>query len=225
MKKKKTKSTNSSAKSTGILEELEEKLEEGYEYLVEPKHIRILKIFVIAIAIGIIGYIIYSNFIISKDFIYFYDIGSNADIERPFLTPDFRITEAILEEEINYRNLTSQLVYFDVPIPRGAKTLYVEARIFDNFPKGAKISFGARDRDEWHYLYQNFYNQTNRNNWVVSGTQFDLKDTFPKNGKLSILFNTPHLNDNKNETNTQHIPVDWIKIKIHKPGLLEKWGL
>ena len=49
-------------------------VKEAIEHIKEPKHIKILKILVIIIALGVIGFLIYNNFLVSKEFNYFYDI-------------------------------------------------------------------------------------------------------------------------------------------------------
>jgi hypothetical protein len=107
------------------------------------------------IPLVIFGYLVYANFLASQEFNYFYDIGSEGE---NYLTPGERVSEIVNEGDLNYRNLTGHLVYLDVPIPRGAEKVYVEARIKTNVPEDGKISLGARDQEEWHYLYHLIYN-------------------------------------------------------------------
>jgi hypothetical protein len=116
--------------------------------------VKFFKLLVLIIPVLIVGFIFYSNFLASHEFVYFYDIGSEQDVNRPFLTPLNRISEANLEE--SYRNLTSQLVYFDVKFPRGSNDILIEARIFS--PVNESIRLGARDKQEWSYLNKEFYN-------------------------------------------------------------------
>ena len=55
--------------------------------------------------------------------------------------------------------------------------------------------------------------------WIIASTDFDIakENLFvTEKGILSFVFNTPHLAEaGSNYT----IPVDWIKIKVHKPGV------
>lgn len=208
-----------------IIEDVRKKLGESTNYLKEPKHIRIIKILAIIAVLAIIGYILASNFIISQDFNYFYDIGSQQDAKSPYLTPLNRISEIINDSNLNYRNLTSQLVYFIAPIPRGSENINVTAKFKDNFPLNAVMSIGASDNMTfWNYKYNLIRDKSNStNNWLISSTTFNInQDSLAvKNSQLSLLFNVPHLG--KNQTMNYTIPIDWINITVHKSGLFEKW--
>ncbi len=211
------------------IKEGSEKIKEIEHYVKEPSHIKILKILVVLIALSIIGYLVYSNFFSSQDFNYFYDIGSEKDSARIYLTPADRITDVINDTDSNYRNLTSQLVYFDFPVPANSETINIQVRFKDNFPNNSKMSFGARDQVDWHYVYNQIFTQKNENatgEWIVIQTEFEIsQDSLViQNQKLSMLFNIPHLSPNQNQTNNMSVPVDWINITVHKPGLFEKWG-
>ncbi|MFH0906216.1 MAG: hypothetical protein V1824_02680 [archaeon] len=199
----------------------------------EPKHIKSTKIIVIILAIGLIGYIFYENYIINQTFYYYYDIGSEQDAKKPYLTPAVRVSDIIEEEEVNYRKLTGGLVYFYVDIPRNSEIIYINAKIKDNFPYKKKMSLGASDDSEiWHYKWYNFYNQSdsNKNNWIDVNTYFNIQEEnlSMENSRLSLIFNNPYLDQNKTEyinyTNN-FIPVDYIEITIYKPGIFEKYGI
>ncbi|MFH1289861.1 MAG: hypothetical protein ABIH92_00460 [Nanoarchaeota archaeon] len=124
------------------------------DYRQEPKHVNVLKVIIWLIPLVILGYLVISNFLVDQEFVHVYDIGIG---EEGYLTPAERISEVVVFDAGNYRELTGGLVYFDAPIPRGAERIYVEARIKDNLPEGAKISLGAKDQEEWHYLYNLLY--------------------------------------------------------------------
>ena len=140
-----------------IVEEVKEEMGEGWKYFTEPKHVRILKIIAILVPIILILYLLSLNFLISRDFNYFYDIGGKQDAKTPYLSPLVRVSE-IINETPNYRNMISGLVYFNAPIPRGSETLQIETRFKDNFPENSKISLGAKDQEVWHYFYNPLYN-------------------------------------------------------------------
>ncbi len=61
--------------------------------------------------------------------------------------------------------------------------------------------------------------------WAIAETEFNVKEDelYIKDNKLSMVFNTPHLSQDDYQNYT--IPIDWIKITVYKPGLLEKWGI
>ncbi|MDP2940113.1 MAG: hypothetical protein Q8O13_08560 [Candidatus Omnitrophota bacterium] len=130
-----------------------------------PKHIKVFKIIAMLIPVLLILYIFYSNLIISHDFRFFYDIGSLRESagNAVALSPLNRISDAANESGITYRNLTSSLVYFDVPIPRGADSVQIEARIKPNFPATASMLIGAKNGPEWNYSYKKAYNTLLKN--------------------------------------------------------------
>ena len=186
---------------------------------------KIAKTLAILIPLAILGYLFYSNFLVSQDFTYFYDIGSEND---NYLGPASRISDKIIEGDISYRNLTDGLVYFTVPVLKGSYSISVSARFKDDFPEKSKMSFGASDNSTiWHYKYNLIFNETESGNtngqWLIRETNYDIKENnlAIKNGKLSILFNTPHLYQTQNKTNTYYIPIDWINVTVHKDGWIK----
>jgi hypothetical protein len=183
----------------------------------------LVKTLVILIPIILIGYVLANQFLIFKEFNYFYDIGSKEDTN--YLTPDYRITEKIIEEN-NYREATNGLVYFYVDPPRGFTDVKVRARIKDNFPENTIMSIGVRDQKEWHYNYNLVFDskEDKTDDWIIVETTFNIEKnniTLINNGRLSLLFRTPHLANN--ETKDYTIPIDWINITIYKPSIFEKW--
>ncbi len=155
-----------------IAEEVKEIEEKAFDYITEPKHLKILKIIALLIPLLIIGYLIYSNFIVSKQFNYFYDIGAQGE---QYLTPLTRVSAAVTENS-TYRNLTSGLVYFDVPIPRGAEKVDIQIRFKDNFPEVKTMSLGAKDQEVWHYNYHSIYNPSLNN-----------LSQFPRRGNVYLI--------------------------------------
>lgn len=119
--------------------------------------IKTVKFLIILIPVLLILFVFYSNFIAAHNFNYYYDIGSSADAKKSILSPLARISETANDSAVNYRNLTSQLVYFDVPIPSGSDSVKIEARFKNIFPESATLSLGAKDSDIWHYKYKSLY--------------------------------------------------------------------
>jgi hypothetical protein len=56
--------------------------------------------------------------------------------------------------------------------------------------------------------------------WVVATTKLDIEDRnlYIKDNKINFLINVPHLGNEKTKNMT--IPVDWIKIKVYKTGVI-----
>jgi hypothetical protein len=181
----------------------------------------IVKKLIILIPILIIGYILINQFVISKEFNYFYDIGSEEDTN--YLTPDYRITDKIIEEN-TYREATDGLVYFWIDPPRGFTDVTVKARIKDNFPENTRMSIGVRDQEDWHYNYNLVYEESQDiDDWIIIETNFNIEEnniTLINNGRLSLLFNMHHLYAKNTETLNYTIPIDYINITVYKPGIL-----
>nr|MBA4405540.1 hypothetical protein [Nanoarchaeum sp.] len=184
------------------------------------------KIIIALIPVIMLLLLVANNFLIDRTFTKFYDIGNNDK----YLTPLNRISESTEE----YRNLTAQLVYFDVTLPTGTESITVQTRLQPSLPNNSIISMGAQDQDVWHYKYKPIFNPklqseespinytkaVEDNGWYITTTAFNIKqdNLTIVNNKLSLLFNVPHLS--KNETLNYTIPVDYIKITIYKPGIL-----
>lgn len=124
----------------------------------EPKIVKLLKLLIILIPLVIIAYLVTANFFLSHEFNYFYDIGT----KESFLSPSDRVSlpSSDLESdlELNYRNLTSSLVYFNVPIEEGSENISISIKFKDNFPINSKLMLGAKDSEDWHYSYLTIYN-------------------------------------------------------------------
>lgn len=134
------------------IEEIEKRIEEYAKR--KPIHVKIFRILAVLIPVVLVAYLLSANFLVAQDFEYVYDIGSEGE---SYLTPAERVSEIVIGDE-SYRELTGHLVYFDVPIARGAESVYVQAKIKDNFPEDGKISLGGRNQEEWSYLYKRLYN-------------------------------------------------------------------
>jgi hypothetical protein len=126
-------------------------------YFTAPKYVRILKILVIIVVFGIIAYLIAANFLLSQEFTYFYDIGSETDARSSYLSPLERVSEI----SDNTRNLSHSLVYLNALLVRGAESIKVQTRLKENFPVESKImNLGAKDKQEWHYYWKPIYSDS-----------------------------------------------------------------
>lgn len=117
----------------------------------------ILKVLIILIPLIFLEYILYSNFLMTQNVENFYDIGSEKD---NYLSPVGRISDKMTELGVNYRNITNNLVYFDIPIPEHSETVNVSVKFKDNFPENSEFSLGAKDQEDWHYTYNILYRPT-----------------------------------------------------------------
>jgi hypothetical protein len=213
-----------------IIEKVKRQIERDtskvWHYITEPKHIKILKIITILIALGIIGFLIYNNFLISEEFNYFYDIGGEEDAKNMYLTPKNRVSDIIVEDNLTYRDMEGHLIYFDIPILEGSRSINIETRFKDNLPENNNFSIGAKDLAEWNYISNIIYNKKINTNseWVVYSTKFYIYESnlYIKNKQLNLFFNARHLGPDKLETNHLYIPIDYINITVYKPGMVER---
>ncbi len=185
------------AEEETIIEIIREDYQKAKDFITEPKHVRVLKIIIILIPVMILLYLLTINFLISQEFNYFYDIDSDSN----YLSPLSRITGAFVLGNTEVKNLTSSLVYFDVPIPRGTESLTIQTKLKDNFPDSV-LSLGAKDRQEWHYLWNLIYNPELNN----------LK-SLPKKDNVYLVNPEKELTDFDNLLNKQAVIATDKKIK------------
>jgi hypothetical protein len=187
----------------------------------KPRKENILKILLLLVVIGTlvyISYIFYANFLLSKDIMYYYDIGSSEDAKNPYLFPENRTTP--IDNLTSSRNITSWLVYFSVPASKDS-LISIQTRYKKNFPAGYQMTLGARDQEDWHYKYKEL-EEFDDNTWTLGEVQFDVKNDslVTRNKEISMLFDLTYLA--KPEYQKYTVPIDWITITVHKPGLIEK---
>lgn len=74
-------------------------------------------------------------------------------------------------------------------------------------------------RNSADYVVTKYKKPVDDSGWMVAETEFNLEEDrlFVKDNKLSFVFNIPHLSQEGYEENT--IPIDWIEIKVYKPGV------
>jgi hypothetical protein len=208
--------------------EIKHDFDEAIEYIKEPPHIKMIKILTILIIIGVFGYIIYNNLIVSHEYNYFYDIGGEEDAKKPYLTPIDRVSDIIIEEGINYRNQKKQLSYFEIPIKKKYEVIKIQTKLKENFPKDGKFLIGIKEGPGWDYKFNEAYNfeidSSIKDEWILVKTSFDIigDDAYITSRGAIIAFNVPHLAPSEIKTNTQYLPIDWIEITVYKSGIIEK---
>jgi len=164
------------------VEEVEEEIKEVEKGIKEyeksrPRHVKVFRFLAVLIPVLIVLYLISANFLVAQDFEYTYNLGESGE---NYLTPAERVSQSASDNGVSYKNLTGGLVYFDVPIARGAENVNVEVKFKDNFPENAKLSLGARDQEEWHYLYKGLYNPLiDLGSYEHKGRVYRLNDNLP----------------------------------------------
>ena len=73
------------------------------------------------------------------------------------------------------------------------------------------------------YLVTDYNIPEKDNNWLIADTTFNIKDEslYVKDGKLSMVYNVPHLSNDQFINYT--IPIDWINITVYKPSKVTEW--
>ncbi|HLD10500.1 MAG TPA: hypothetical protein VJB89_00315 [Candidatus Nanoarchaeia archaeon] len=154
-----------------------------------------VKWIVYLIPIIIFGYILWINFNPFTEIIV-YDIGSSGD--RGILTPD-RVSNPMMTDnhKISYREVKNPLVYFDVPIPIGTKSITIQIKFKDIIAPDSLIKIGGRDKEKWNYLYKTVYDKRLQNKTVYFLDNIPV--VFPKESIIYIdpLLNITFENENK----------------------------
>jgi hypothetical protein len=160
------------------IEEVERRIKEYSKKT--PRYIKVLKVLAVLIPVIIILYIIAANFLVNQGFEYSYDIGGTEDSAKSYLTPAERVS-LVADDGVTYRNLTGGLVYFEIPVARGVETVDVEVKFKDNFPKkDGRFELGAKDQEDWHYLYKKLYNPAiDLTNYSYKGKVYRLNTNLP----------------------------------------------
>lgn len=73
------------------------------------------------------------------------------------------------------------------------------------------------------YVLVDYISPKEEDGWKIASISLNVEkdNLYIKNDKLNIMFNLGHLNQNKNDTKNNYIPIDWINITVHKKGLFE----
>ena len=72
------------------------------------------------------------------------------------------------------------------------------------------------------YLITDYNHPIEERDWLITETSFNIKEDelYINEGKLSMVFNAPHLENDQYANYT--IPIDWINITVYKPGMIER---
>ena len=120
---------------------------------VETPFERVTKWAVYAVPAIFLIYLAYTNLIPSHEFVYFYDVGS--ENEGITLTPIQRVSEIKIQNGLQYRELISNLVYFNLQVPKNYDKVKIKIKFMN--PKGDIFRIAGRDKKEWHYKYKNLF--------------------------------------------------------------------
>jgi len=127
--------------------------------------------FLILIPIILISYVAYANLVTVADtgkndtHSYFIDIGSENDTigDAKLTGPMDRISipfkGSALPSNITYRELTNNLVYFQITHSDliNHSKVNVHLRFKDNFPQISEFKIGARNKEEWSFYWKTIY--------------------------------------------------------------------
>jgi len=78
--------------------------------------------------------------------------------------------------------------------------------------------FGLEDAQYADYILTDYEAPVEDNGWLVGTAEFDVRDLYIKDKKLSITLNARHLSDPLYENYT--IPIDWVNVSIKRKGIL-----
>lgn len=67
------------------------------------------------------------------------------------------------------------------------------------------------------YVLSDYQEPVEDNGWLIGTAEFDVKDLYVKDNKLSTILNAKHLSSSLYENYT--IPVDYINVSIKRKGV------
>ena len=75
-------------------------------------------------------------------------------------------------------------------------------------------------RSNVDYLVTDYEEPIEDSGWLIAETEFNLEEDelFVKDNKLNFVFRIPHLSNEEYSNNS--IPIDWIEVKVYKPGVI-----
>lgn len=170
-----------------------------------------VKILLFLIPLSIFGYLFYANFFVDKNFNYFYDIGSQEDSAKPYLSPLNRTSDVYESNGITLRDVNHQLIYLTIPFVKGSETLHVKAKL--RISPNDRVLLGVKKDIGWNYTWSQMDVSSNEGNEVIFDSNVPFGSAFEENGKLSISFNVPDLL----KSQSRLYSIDWINITVFKP--------
>lgn len=177
--------------------------------------IKLIKGLLLIIPIIFLGFVVYSGFNHVSESNSFYDIGGIIDFKSPYLYPFERVSS--LKEGVGSRNITSSIVYFDVPAAYSDGNVTVSISFRGHFPRNSSLLIGGKT-SPIDYLTNAVYvpslNYSNASEWKVASTEFNLGDLFIENEVITFSVNIPHLAQSGSKYNI--ISIDWINITQKK---------
>jgi len=122
----------------------------------EESEDKLVKSFIYLIPLIILGYIIFINFNPFTETI-FYDIGGIED--KQVLYPLGRVSNQMITDDhkTNFRELKDELIYFNVPIPFGTKSIKINVGFKGDFPEEGILKLGANNQKGFYYIYKLIY--------------------------------------------------------------------
>lgn len=154
---------------------------------------------------------------------YLIDIGGKDTADSARITGPFdRISGKISSKGVTFRELETGIAYFELKSPRLMRATEVEVtvRFKDNFPEGESFRLGARDKEEWSYMWRDVYvasgaDSTKIGEWRTAEASWDIHSLFISNNNLSFALSASHLEEESPSHDT--IPIDWIEIRLKIP--------
>jgi hypothetical protein len=167
----------------------------------------------ILLALLLVGLVFVTvNFFYNNQVSYKFDIGGPQDMNKSYLYPSERVSQA--DANNSYRNITSRLVYLDVPAKYDSGIINFSFSIQENLPFGSTILVRAKNSSDWNFTEQLVYvsinNIPNYSSWKTVSVQFNASDLFISNQTFTFCIDAPHLSEAK--TRKDYFAIDWINV-------------
>lgn len=177
--------------------------------------VKMIKSVVLLVPIIFFACIAYYSFDHISEANYFYDIGGLSDFKSPYLYPLDRVSS--LKEGVGSRNITSSVVYFDVPANYSEGNVSISISFRGHFPRNSSLLIGGKTSPIEYMnkvVYVSSLNYSNASEWKVASADFNVSDLLIDEGILTFLISIPHLEQHISKNNI--ISVDWINITEKK---------
>ena len=169
--------------------------------------LKIFRVFLIIVAICLVVFLIYQDFVPSGILIVENTIKERSAIFSDFY-PNVRIREIECDEAGEcWRTMTCDPLYFDITIPRN----FDKARVIIEYKKDSEqeiFQIGLRKKgNEWNFQLKPLEKLENVGGWETAGATFSIPPEYIIDRQLKFMLSAPEMDINRREIQINSIQV------------------